>query len=59
MASTPRPMAIVLDAHAATMHARGPSKPNAAAMASTGVLRKWFHTSDGRARSMPCSIQVR
>ncbi|PYR40617.1 MAG: hypothetical protein DMF93_10575 [Acidobacteria bacterium] len=59
IASTPRPIAIVLDEHAATTHARGPSKPYAAAMTSTGVLGKWFHRSDRFVRASPFVIHVR
>ena len=40
MASTARPIAIVLDEQAATTQPRGPSKPKRSAIASTGVLRK-------------------
>ena len=58
IASAPWPIAIVLDEHAATTQDRGPSKPNRSAITSTGVLEKWFHASDGRARSMPAVIHV-
>ena len=58
MASAAWPIAIVLDAQAATMQERGPSNPNVPAMTSTGVLEKWFHASDGRACSMPRVVAV-
>ena len=51
-------MAIVLDEHAATTQERSPSSPNRAAMTSTGVIEKWFHASDGRARAMPLASIV-
>ena len=49
MASAAWPIAMVLDEQAATTHERSPSKPKSPAMTSTGVLEKWFQTSDGRA----------
>ena len=52
-ASAALPIAIVLDAHAVTMQERSPSNPKCDAMMSTGVLGKWFQTSDGRECSMP------
>ncbi len=57
-ASAALPIAIVLDAQAATMQERSPSKPKCDAMTSTGVLGKWFQTSDGRACAMPCDTIV-
>ncbi len=40
IASAARPIAIVLDEHAATMHERRPPNPKCDASASTGVLGK-------------------